>query len=105
MSKKNTSREKLKAACQEERPQKWKEHFKNLLGNPSKITGKPIQKIINGQRDIWLWQSTKEELDIVLKKIKIRKAAGLNKIPSWSLEAYLSNYATQSINKAKLRNG
>ena len=35
---KSTSRAKLKIASQEERLQKWKEHFKNLLGNPSKIT-------------------------------------------------------------------
>ena len=35
---KNTSRAKLKAASQEERRQNWKEHFKNLFGNPPEIT-------------------------------------------------------------------
>ena len=30
---KSTARAKLKATCQEERLQKWKENFKNLLKN------------------------------------------------------------------------
>ena len=64
---KRASRAKLKAACQEERIQKWKEHFKNLLGNPTKVTHKPIQKITNRQLDIKPGQFTEEELDIVLK--------------------------------------
>ena len=34
----------LKVASQEERPLKWKEHFKYLLGNPSEITNKPTEK-------------------------------------------------------------
>ena len=39
-----TSRAKLKAASQEERLQKWKEHFKYLLGYPPEITDKPTKK-------------------------------------------------------------
>ena len=39
---KSTLRAKLKVASQEERIQKWKEHFKNLLGNSTKVTDKPI---------------------------------------------------------------
>ena len=35
---KKISRGKLEATTQEERPQKWKEHFKNLLENSPKIT-------------------------------------------------------------------
>ena len=52
---KNTSRAKLKAAYQE-RLLKWKNNFKNLLGNPpeAETTDKPIQKIINGQLDVKL---------------------------------------------------
>ncbi len=42
---KSTLRSKLKAANQEERLQKWKEHFKNLLGNPPEVTDKPIKEI------------------------------------------------------------
>ena len=40
---KSISRAKLKAASQEERIQKKKEHFKNLFGNPAKVTEKPIK--------------------------------------------------------------
>ena len=41
---KSMLRIKLKVASQEERLQKWKEHFKNLLGNPPEITDKPTEK-------------------------------------------------------------
>ena len=40
---------KLKPTSQEEQIQMWKEHFKNLLENFPKVTGKPITKIINNQ--------------------------------------------------------
>ena len=40
-----------------------------------------IMKIIDNQLDIKLVQSTQEELDVVLIKIKNRKAAGLDEIP------------------------
>ena len=79
---KDILRAKLKAACQEKRLQKWKEHFINLLGNPPEITDEPIQKIINGQWDVKLGQITKEELDVISKKIKNRKVACLDLIPS-----------------------
>ena len=55
--KKRTLRTKLKAASQEERLLKWKEHFENLLGNALEITNNPIQKIIN----VKLEQFTEEE--------------------------------------------
>ena len=42
----------------------------------------PITKIINNQLNIQLVQFTPEELDSVPRKIKNRKAAGLEKIPS-----------------------
>ena len=38
--KKSSLRTVREAASQKERFQKWKEHFKNLLGNPSEITDK-----------------------------------------------------------------
>ena len=41
---KSTQRIKLKAARQEERLQKWKEHFKNMFRIFLEITGKPIKK-------------------------------------------------------------
>ena len=48
----NTVRAKLKAASQEERLLRWKEHFKDLLENSPDVTDKPIPKIINSQVDI-----------------------------------------------------
>ena len=58
-----------------------KQHFENLLGNPPKITHEPITRIISKQLDIKLGPFTQEELDSVLRKIKNRKAAGLDEIP------------------------
>ena len=78
---KNTAKAKLKAANQQERIKLWKQHFENLLGNPLKITHEPITRIINKQLDIKLGLFTQEELDSVLRKIKNRKAAGLEEIP------------------------
>ena len=78
---KNTAKAKLKAANQQERIKLWKQHFENLLGNPPKITHEPITRIISKQLDIKLGPFTQEELDLVLRKIKNRKAAGLDEIP------------------------
>ena len=50
----------MKHTSKEERLQKQKEHFKNLLVNPSEITDKPIEKTFNGQQDIWLWRLTEK---------------------------------------------
>ena len=58
----------------------WKQHFENLLGNPPKVTHEPITRIISKQLDIKLGPST-QELDSVLRKIKNRKAAGLDELP------------------------
>ena len=74
---KSTAKAKLKAASQQERVKLWKQHFENLLGNPPKVTNEPITRIISKQLDIKLGLFTKEELDSVLRKIKNRKAAGL----------------------------
>ena len=78
---KSTTKPKLKAANQQERIKLWKQHFKNLLENPPKVTHEPITRIISKQLDIKLGPLTHEELDSVLKKIKNRKAAGLEQIP------------------------
>ena len=78
---KNTAKAKLKAANQQERIKLWKQHFENLLGNPPKITHEPITRIISEQLDIKLGPFTQEELNSVLRKIKNRKAAGLDEIP------------------------
>ena len=95
---------------QEERLQKWKEHFKNLFKNSPEITIKltlPQRKIINGQLDMKLGQFTEEKLDAVLKKITSRKTPGFNKILSevwktrkyfpevWKTRKYLLKYGRQ----------
>ena len=53
----------------------------NLLGNPPKVTYKPTERIISKQLDIKPGPFTLEELDLVLRKIKNRKYAGLDEIP------------------------
>ena len=78
---KSTAKAKLKVASQQERVKLWEQHFKNLLGNPPKITDEPITRIISKQLDVKLGPFTKEELDSVLRRIKNRKAAGLDEIP------------------------
>ena len=85
-------RAKLKGAIQEERLQKWKQVCKNLLGNPSEITFKPIQKIINFPLDIKLGQFTVEELDLGLKRTEICKTRKFT---------YYSSYAMLCINKTQ----
>ena len=79
---KSTAKAKLKATNLQERIKLWKHHFENLLGNPPKVTHEPISRIICKQLDIKPGPFTQEELDSVLRKIKNRKAAGLDEIPS-----------------------
>ena len=55
--------------------------FENLLGKPPEVTDKLITKIIRNQLDIKLGHFTQEELNLVLRKIKNRKAAGFDEIP------------------------
>ena len=71
---------KQKATNQQEWIKLWKQHFQNLLGNPPKVTHEPITRIISKQLDIKLGPFTLEELNSVLRKIKNRKAAGLDEI-------------------------
>ena len=78
---KSTAKVKLKATKQQERIKLWEHHFENLQGNPPKVTHDPITRIISKQLDIKLGPFTLEELDTVLRKIKNRKAAGLDEIP------------------------
>ena len=44
--KKSTSKAKLKANSHDKRRQEWKEHFKNLQGNPFEISDKPTEKML-----------------------------------------------------------
>ena len=77
-----TAKAKLKFTNQQERIKLWKQNFVNLLGNLSKVKHEPITRIICKQLDIKLGPFTLEELDSVLRKIRNRKAAGLDEIPS-----------------------
>ena len=55
------------------------------------ITRKPNTRIISKQLDIKLGQFTQEELDsVLLRKIKNRKAAGLDEIPPevWKIKQF-----------------
>ena len=74
---KSTAKAKLKGTNQKERIKLWKQHFEDLVGNPHE----PVTRIIRKQLDIKLGPFTQEELDSVLRKIKNRKAAGLDEIP------------------------
>ena len=76
---KSTVKAKLKATSQEEELRK--QHFENLLGNPPKVTHEPITRIISKHLDIKLGQFMLE-LNSVLRKIKNRKATGIDEIPS-----------------------
>ena len=69
---KSTAKAQLKAANQQERIK---------LGNQPKVMHEPITRIISVQLDIKLGPFT-QELDSVLRKIKNRKAAGLDEIPT-----------------------
>ena len=101
---KSTVKAKLKAASQQERVKLWEQHFKNLLGNPPKITDEPITRIISKQLDIKLGPFNKEELDSVLKKLKIGKLQVWTRFPQKygrqdNSAIYCSGNATQSIVK------
>ena len=78
---KSTAKAKLKATSQKERIQLWKQHFENLLGNLPKVTYEQVTRIISKQFDIKVGQFMQEELDLVLRKVKNRKAVGLDDIP------------------------
>ena len=108
--KKRTAKAKLKATSQQERIQLRKQHFKNLLGNPLKVTHESIMRIISKQLDIKLGQFTQEDLDSLLRKIKNRKATGLMKYPkkygrSGNLMTYCSDTVMPYIIKTQLIDG
>ena len=77
---KSTAKAKLKATNQQERIKLWKQHFENFLGNPPKVTHEPIPRIISKQLDIKLGPFNLEKLNLVLRKIKNRKAVGFDEI-------------------------
>ena len=81
---KSTTRAKLKAAIQEERLHKLKEHFQNLLGNPPETTDKSTQNIICSKLDIKPQQLMEKELNAVLKKYPLKFGKQQNLITYFS---------------------
>ena len=61
---------KLKAASQEERHQKWKEHFTNIVENPLETIDKPTKEIINSQLDIKCGSLWRKNLNSTEKNFK-----------------------------------
>ena len=78
---KSTAKSKLKASSKQNRIHIWKQHFENLLGNPPEVTQETITRIISKQFDIKLGLFTQEELVSVQRKIRNRKAVGLDETP------------------------
>ena len=78
---KKTTKAKIKASSQKDRINKWKNHFSNLLGKSPTVTDSTIEKIIDQELPIKTGQFEEQELDIVLKNLKNKKAAGLDEIP------------------------
>jgi len=87
---KKTSRAKLKATSQQDRLNKWKFHFQNLLGKPPTIKDHQIQPVIDYQLDIKLGNFSLEELNKALSKMQNGKAPGLDGIPPevWKTKAF-----------------
>ena len=71
---------KLKGTNEEDRCKQWKNHFKNLLGNPPVIQDHPIQNI-SQQLNIKCGHFSNDELDKALNNLKMNKKAGLDQIP------------------------
>ena len=83
---KSTAKAKLKTKNQQDSVKLWKQHFENLQENQPNVTNEPITRIISKQLDIKLDLFTKEELDSVLRKLKIGKLQGLTRPPPRSME-------------------
>ena len=70
-----------KASNQEERLKKWMNHFQNLLGKSPIVSDSTIEKVIEHELEIKTGPFNELELDLVLKKVQNKKAAGLDGIP------------------------
>ena len=85
---KSTSTSKIRAASQEERLKKWKDHFQNLLGKPPRVTDTAIKTIVNHELDIKRGNFTLEELQMARKKCKDKKAAPDIPPETWTTGAF-----------------
>ena len=80
--KKTTNRSKIKAKYDKERIQKWKQHFSLLLEKNPITTNQDIVQIVEKELKIEQGPFTIEELEMVLRKTKKNKTAGLDEIPA-----------------------
>ena len=76
-----STKTKIKASNQEERLKKWMNHFQNLLGKSPIVSDSTIEKVIEHELEIKTGPFNELELDLVLKKLQNKKAAGLDGIP------------------------
>lgn len=78
---KGTKKGQIRAESPEERVQLWKEHFKNLLGQPPVIDDHPVEKVFD-TLPVETNDFTEDELVKAIHSLKNNKAAGLDGIPA-----------------------
>ena len=61
-------------------------HFQNLLGKSPIVSDSTIEKVAEHELEIKPRPFNELELDLVLKKLQNKKAAGLDGIPTRNLE-------------------
>ena len=96
--KKSLSRPKLKATSQEERLLKWKEHFKNLLGNQHEIMDKFMEKNFKSQLNLNILR--KKNFTHFGKKLKAEKYGRQGNLTTYFLD-YATKIKTQKRNRWK----
>ena len=78
---KKSTKAKIKGSNQEERLTKRMNHFQNLLGKSPIVSDSTIEKVVEHELEIKTEPFNQLELDLVLKKLQNKKAAGLDGIP------------------------
>ena len=89
---KETNNGRIKAKSTEECIKKWKDHFLNLLGQPSFTKRK--KNVLQHTFPINTDKFTMEELNKCIKVFKNNKVSGLDNIPIEVLENGCTQYAT-----------
>ena len=67
------------------------DHFQNVLGKWPIVSDSNIEKCIEHELEIKTGPFNEPKLDLVLKKLKNKKAAGLDEIPPEAWETWKSN--------------
>ena len=79
--KKRKNKGAIKAKCPEEGIKKWKDHFLNLLEQPSATRPKETKAVLKHTLPINTDDFTMEELNKYMKSFKNNKAPGLDNVP------------------------